>query len=131
MKKWVHEFYQIDRSHPTRGSFYQMQRRAVAILEEVKILKKGLYKAKVIEIQPKEEYRIMGVAGGCHYQYQVGETFHLRQHRESPKLKWYQNEPVKRNWWNAYHCSNWYDVRWRDNDYTENFKLITENDENI
>jgi hypothetical protein len=124
MKKWSHEFYQIDYTHPTCGSFYQMQRAAIAILEEVKKIKNGLYEARVVEIQPKEEYRIMGVAGGCHYQYRIGETFHLRQHRETSKPKWYEKEPKPREWWSTYNSRNWYDVRWRDNDYTENFSLI-------
>ena len=48
--KWIHEFYQRN-PDDSNGFYYFSQRRAWAILESIKEIKKGYYKAKVISIE--------------------------------------------------------------------------------
>ena len=54
--KWIHEFYQRN-PDDSNGFYYFSQRRAWAILESVKEIKKGYYKAKVISIESDNEFK--------------------------------------------------------------------------
>lgn len=109
---WIHEFYQEDTEHHTGDWFYIYQRNAVAVLMQEKELKNGLFLAKVVSIEPKGNFRIMGVAGGCKHQYKVGETFQLRQHK---------------NCTSKYLKDKWFDVRYPSQDFTESFVLMNNN----
>ncbi len=106
---WTHEFYQEDTKHHTGDGFYISQRNAVAVLMEEKEPKNGLFLAKVVSIEPKGDFRIMGVVGGCKHQYKVGEIFQLRQHKNS------KSEHLK---------DKWFDVRYPSQDFTESFVLM-------
>lgn len=106
---WIHEFYQEDTEHYTGDWFYISQRNAVAVLMEEKKLKNGLFLAKVVSIEPKGEFRIMGVAGGCKHQYKVGDTFKLRCHKRTD-CKYLRNY--------------WFDVRYPSQEFAESFRLM-------
>ena len=80
--KWKHHFYQDDPDTKDKYQFYHSQRPAYAILEAVKELKNNYYEAKVIAIESDEEFHVMGQAGGCTYQYKIGDTFTLRHHKK-------------------------------------------------
>ena len=75
--KWIHEFYQRN-PDDSNGFYYFSQRRAWAILESVKEIKKGYYKAKVISIESDDEFKVMSQGGGCNHQYYIGKIFYLR-----------------------------------------------------
>lgn len=57
--KWMHEFYQINPDDSNNSYFLFSQRRARAILESVKEIKKGYYKAKVVSIESDNEFKEM------------------------------------------------------------------------
>lgn len=111
--RWIREFYQNDPKERNTYNFYHSQRRANAILEEVKQLKKGYYLVEVVAIESDEEFRIMGHAGGCNFQYHIGETFTLRQHKN------HKNHPA----WCDCSESYWYDPRFINKDFAERFIL--------
>ena len=112
--KWIHEFYQIN-PDDSNGYFFS-QRRALAILESVKEIKKGYYKAEVVSIESDDEFKLMSQGGGCTYQYCIGEVFYLRQHKNK-----------NNHYWFTYFSSRyWYDPRIPGRPYSENFELIEE-----
>ena len=79
--KWMHEFYQINPDDSNNSYYFFSQRRARAILESVKEIKKGYYKAKVVSIESDDEFEVMCQGGGCTHQYYIGEIFTLRRHK--------------------------------------------------
>lgn len=106
---WIHEFWQQEKCD-YNFNFYKPQREAIAVLKEEKELKKGLILAKVVSIEPKGNFKVMGVAGGCMHQYRVGETFKLRCHKRTD-CKYLRNY--------------WFDVRYPSQEFAESFRLMT------
>ena len=114
--KWVHKFYQRN-PDDSNGFYYFSQREARAILESVQEIKKGYYKAKVVSIESDDEFKVMSQAGGCTYQYKIGDTFTLRHHKNKKGYEWFCDHSDK----------FWYDPRFKDKDFGERFELIEEN----
>ena len=110
--KWKHYFYQDNPDTKDKYRFYHSQRSAYAILEAVKELKNNYYEAKVVAIESDEEFHIMGQAGGCTYQYKIGDIFTLRCHNKNNKRH------------SKHYYDFWYDPRFRDTDFGERFELI-------
>ena len=111
VRLWTHEFYQND---PVNRSydFYRSQRPAVVVLQEERKLKKGLFLASVVSIEPVGQFKIQGVGGSCHHNYFIGEEFHLRQHKET--FSSFTKRPY------------WFEVRFPGHDFAEDFRLISE-----
>ena len=112
--KWKHSFYQDNPDTNDKNYFYHSQRVAYAILELVKELKNNYYEVKVVSIESDEDFRVMAQAGGCKYQYKIGDTFTLRRHNENKRR------------FNKYYRGFWYDPRFKDTDFGERFELIKE-----
>ena len=90
------------------------QRRARAILESVKEIKKGYYKAKVVSIESDDEFKVMSQGGGCTHQYYIGEIFTLRRHKNKNNHDWFCGSSER----------FWYDPKTPGRPYSERFKLI-------
>lgn len=112
--KWKHHFYQDDPDTKDKYQFYHSQRPAYAILEAVKELKNNYYEVKVIAIESDEEFHVMGQAGGCTYQYKIGDTFTLRHHKNKKGHAWFCDTSEK----------FWYDPRLRGKEHGERYELI-------
>lgn len=110
--KWKHKFYQDNPNTNDKYNFYHSQRSACAILEVVKEIKNNYYEAKVVSIESDENFGVMGQAGGCTYQYKIGDIFTLRRHNKNNKR------------YSKYYYGFWYDPRFRDTDFGERFELI-------
>ena len=113
--KWIHEFYQRN-PDDSNGFYYFSQREARAILESVQEIKKGYYKAKVVSIESDDEFKVMSQAGGCTYQYKIGDIFTLRRHKNKNRHAWYCNSSER----------FWYDPKIPGKPYGERFELIEE-----
>ena len=113
--KWIHEFYQRN-PDDSNGFYYFSQRRAWAILESVKEIKKGYYKAKVVSIESDDEFKVMSQGGGCAHQYYIGEIFYLRQHKNKNCHDWFGD----------FSSRFWYDPTIPGKSYGERFELIEE-----
>ena len=113
--KWIHEFYQRN-PDDSNGFYYFSQRRAWAILESVKEIKKGYYKAKVVSIESDDEFKVMSQGGGCTHQYCIGEVFYLRQHKNKNNHDWFTD----------FSSRFWYDPAIPGKSYGERFELIEE-----
>ena len=114
--KWAHKFYQINPDYP--NGYFLSQREARAILESVKEIKKGYYKAKVVSIESDDEFKLMSQGGGCTYQYKIGDIFTLRRHKNKNKKR--------HTWFCNYSEGFWYDPRIPGKTYGERFELIEE-----
>ena len=110
---WTHDFYQRDPNTKTHNfyDFYHSQRPAIAVLKEEYQIKGGLFCASVVSIEPEGQFKVMGVGGGCQHQYYVGEEFHLRKHKSTRTT--YMHYPM------------WFEVRFPDHDFAEDFRLMT------
>ena len=113
--KWIHEFYQRN-PNDSNGFYYFSQRRAWAILESVKEIKKGYYKAKVVSIESDDEFKVMSLGGGCAHQYYIGEIFYLRQLKNKNCHDWFGD----------FSSRFWYDPTIPGKSYGERFELIEE-----
>ena len=114
--KWMHEFYQINPDDSNNSYYFFSQRRARAILESVKEIKKGYYKAKVVSIESDDEFKVMSQGGGCTHQYYIGEIFTLRRHKNKNNHDWFCDSSER----------FWYDPKTPGRPYSERFKLIEE-----
>ena len=85
--KWKHEFYQDNPNTNDKYDFYHSQRRACAILEVVREIKSNYYEAKVVSIESDENFRVMGQAGGCKYQYKIGDKIKVTYIRDGKTLE--------------------------------------------
>lgn len=112
--KWKHRFFQDNSETNDKYNFYHSQRVAYAILEVVKEIKSNYYEVKVVSIESNENFRVMGQAGGCTYQYKIGDIFTLRRHKNKKNY----------NLYNDYYHDFWYDPRFKDQDFGERFELI-------
>ena len=122
---WLHEFYELEDKHKSKSyDTYDYKRSAVAILKCTGKIKTGLYEATVIDIVSNEEFRPMTVLASYTEQYRIGQKFHLRQHREHPITRYWQQQKPDRNWWNDHHHRFWYDVNFRDTFQGERYELL-------
>ena len=108
---WIHEFWQQDPNDHSGSWFYKSQRQALAVLKEEKKLKNGLFLAKVVSVEPKGDFKVIGVAGGNEHQYKVGDAFKLRCHKRTD-CKYLRNY--------------WFDVRYPSQEFAESFRLMNE-----
>ena len=92
--KFEHEFYQVCPGENIY-SFYRKQRHAKAILEVTRMLKRGYYEVRVVDIVSDEEFSIFGAPNG--YQFAIGDIFTLRRHKHVDGRSWYST--YSDNWW--------------------------------